>query len=344
MKDLLRDAIADAKAVRETAYANAKLAIEEAFTPHLQDIIAAKLAEEAEGVTENVDETNETVENADSQVSEVNSTVQEAEVQTEAAYESDEEDEKELDLESIIAELEEELASSEIGQGDNKEPSKTASSSTTEYPNEGDLYEASIEEGEKPDFLDVDKDGDKKESMKKAAQDKKMKETYHEDDKEDEKEKEEMDETLNIEEIIRSLTEEDEDGKMHDDEEDKKKMEVLQAELEVAYETIRSLQGTINEVNLLNAKLLYSNKLFKSYTLSESQKRKVIENFDRAKTIREVKLVFATLGEAFASNTSLKPIKESFASDPIPSTKPTKVITEGSDQATRFKQLAGIIK
>lgn len=344
MKDLLKDAIADAKAVRETAYANAKLAIEEAFTPHLQSIISAKLAEEADGVAESTEETNETFENADSPVSEVNSTVEEVEVQTEAAYDTDEDDDKELDLESIIAELEEELASSEIGQGDNKEPSKTASSSTTEYPNEGDLYEASIEETERPDYPDVDKDGDKKESMKKAMQDKKMKETYHEDKKEDEKEKDEMDETLDIQEIIRSLTEEDEEDKKHDDEDDKKKMENLQSELEAAYETIRSLQGTINEVNLLNAKLLYSNKLFKSYTLSESQKRKVIENFDRAKTIREIKLVFATLGEAFASNTSLKPIKESFASDPIPSTKPSKVITEGNDQATRFKQLAGIIK
>jgi len=325
MKDLLRDAIADAKAVRETAYANAKLAIEEAFTPHLQSIISAKLAEEVDGVEENVVEANEAVENADSQVSEVNSTVEEADVQTEAAYDSEEEDEKELDLESIIAELEEELASSEIGQGDNKEPSKTASSSTTEYPNEGDLYEASSE----------DKEDEEHEKMDEGS---------HMDAKEDEKEKDEMDETLDIQEIIRSLTEEDEEEKVHDDEDEKKKMEALQVELEAAYETIRSLQGTINEVNLLNAKLLYSNKLFKSYTLSESQKRKVIENFDRAKNIREVKLVFATLGEAFAANTSLKPIKESFASDPIPSTKPSKVITEGNDQATRFKQLAGIIK
>jgi hypothetical protein len=321
MKDLLRDAIADAKAVRETAYANAKLAIEEAFTPHLQSIISAKLAEEADGVSEEVEEMTENTDSVDTQVTESDSTTTDVAVQTEAT-DMEDEDEKELDLESIIAELEEELASSEIGQGDNKEPSTTASSSTTEYPNEGDLYEASSEEEDE----------------------KEMKETYHKDDKEDEKDKDEMDESIDIQEIIRSLTEEDEDDKKHKDEEDMKKMEALQVELEAAYETIRSLQGTINEVNLLNAKLLYSNKLFKSYTLSESQKRKVIENFDRAKTIREVKLVFTTLGEAFESNTSLKPIKESFASDPIPSTKPSKVITEGNDQATRFKQLAGIIK
>ena len=42
---LLKDAIADAKAVRETAIANAKIALEEAFTPRLQSMFAAKLAE-----------------------------------------------------------------------------------------------------------------------------------------------------------------------------------------------------------------------------------------------------------------------------------------------------------
>ena len=46
MNDLLKEAIADAKAVRETALANAKLALEEAFTPRLQSMLSAKLSEE----------------------------------------------------------------------------------------------------------------------------------------------------------------------------------------------------------------------------------------------------------------------------------------------------------
>merc|ERR1712100_237749 len=44
-RDLLTEAIADAKAVKETAIANAKLALEEAFTPHLKSMLAAKLEE-----------------------------------------------------------------------------------------------------------------------------------------------------------------------------------------------------------------------------------------------------------------------------------------------------------
>ena len=46
MSDLLKEAIADAKAVRETALANAKMALEEAFTPHLKSMLSAKLAED----------------------------------------------------------------------------------------------------------------------------------------------------------------------------------------------------------------------------------------------------------------------------------------------------------
>jgi len=48
MRDLLKEAIADAKAVRETALANAKIALEEAFTPRLQSMISARLREEEE--------------------------------------------------------------------------------------------------------------------------------------------------------------------------------------------------------------------------------------------------------------------------------------------------------
>ena len=46
---LLKDAIADAKAVRETAMANAKIALEEAFAPKIQSMLSHKIKEEMEG-------------------------------------------------------------------------------------------------------------------------------------------------------------------------------------------------------------------------------------------------------------------------------------------------------
>jgi hypothetical protein len=48
---------------------------------------------------------------------------------------------------------------------------------------------------------------------------------------------------------------------------------------------------------LLNAKLLYTNKIFRSKNLTESQKVKVLGSFDKATTVKETKLVFETLNE-----------------------------------------------
>jgi hypothetical protein len=106
----------------------------------------------------------------------------------------------------------------------------------------------------------------------------------------------------------------------------------------------------LNEVNLLNAKLLFTNKLFRAYGLTNEQKLKVVENFDRATNLREVKLVFATLAESFGqgpASTVKQPIKEKkgSASKPVASTKPKspKVIEEGFDMKARFQKLANIL-
>ena len=55
MDDLLKEAIADAKAVRETALANAKMALEEAFTPKLKSMLAQKIQQEIEDEDEVAD-------------------------------------------------------------------------------------------------------------------------------------------------------------------------------------------------------------------------------------------------------------------------------------------------
>jgi hypothetical protein len=121
----------------------------------------------------------------------------------------------------------------------------------------------------------------------------------------------------------------------------KKENEKMKKELEEAYNAIATMRDSLNEVNMLNAKLLFTNKLFKAHNLNEGQKVKVIDTFDRARTIREVKLVYATLSESFSSKKTL--VKESVASKPVASTKPTKIILTESEQiANRFKKLAGL--
>ena len=55
MDELLKDAIADAKAVRETALANAKLALEEAFTPRLKSMLSKKIQSEMEDAVDELE-------------------------------------------------------------------------------------------------------------------------------------------------------------------------------------------------------------------------------------------------------------------------------------------------
>ena len=103
-------------------------------------------------------------------------------------------------------------------------------------------------------------------------------------------------------------------------------------------------------MNILNAKLLFTNKLFKEFALDNTDKLRIVETFDRAQTVREIKLVYATLCESFTNNTNIKSLKESVggASKSVKSTKPSKgnkkIISEETQVADRFRKLAGIIK
>jgi hypothetical protein len=121
----------------------------------------------------------------------------------------------------------------------------------------------------------------------------------------------------------------------------------LKADLDEALETVKKLQSTINEVNLLNAKLLYANRLFRGYNLTNEQKSKVVENLDRTTSVREVKLVYATLAESMnftGTQKKTKKVVSEGASKAVSSTAPKKeIISENTNlMAERFKQLANI--
>jgi hypothetical protein len=123
----------------------------------------------------------------------------------------------------------------------------------------------------------------------------------------------------------------------------------IEAELKEYKEAVVFLKDKLHEVNILNAKLLFTNKLFKQYSLDNNQKLKVVETFDRAQTTREIKLVYSTLAEQFnydGSTVTKKSISES-ASSAVGSTKPSdesrKVISEENQVADRFRKLAGLL-
>jgi hypothetical protein len=126
----------------------------------------------------------------------------------------------------------------------------------------------------------------------------------------------------------------------------KESVEHLQTELNEYKEAVVYLKDKLHEVNILNAKLLFTNRLFKEFVLSNDQKMKVVETFDRAQTTREIKLVYSTLAESFNDRETIKKkgIKES-ASQKTGTTAPKKkIISEEDNVANRFKKLAGILK
>lgn len=355
MNDLLKEAIADAKAVKEVALANAKLALEEAFTPRLQSMLSQKLAEEAEAeepveegegeeeapveeygfYSEGEDEEpameegeGEEEEAPMEEAEEEDAPVEEAEEEEAPVEEAEEEEPMDEELMEIIRQLEEDIDSSEIGGGDNKKPSAVASDDSTE------------DKGEKLVQLVEEEDEDSEEVAEIKEILRALREEEEGEKAEEKVEEGEDEEEVDIKEVLRALREEEEE-KVEEAEEEKEK-EVAESKLREAYAVISFLRSKINEVNLLNSKLLFSNKLFRKHSLNEKQKMTVIENFDRASSLREVKLVYATLCESLRT-TKIKQIKESFASKPTASTRPSKpILNEGDDMANRLRKLAGL--
>ena len=424
MDDLLKDAIADAKAVRETALANAKLALEEAFTPRIQSMLSQKIQSEIEDEDEvaDADEMSHEGEDHDEEEApeeekpevavepeegeEIADIADEVEDEDEMAHEgeededemaheeskvieidgvkyapvvSEEEDEDEgmykeeededegysedLDLEAVLAELEgetvtEEEDEDEIAEGEEKEDEDEVKEGEEKEDEDEAMHEndvssdiGSADNKVKPEAGDSSKigQGPEGEGSDKPA----GKELEDQEIVDDLKEDIEVSEDIDLEEVLKALTEEEDEDEVKDEsveESVNEEVNTLKADLEEHRNVVKYLRGKLNEVNLLNAKLLFTNKLFRNFGLSNEQKLKVVETFDRATNLREVKLVFSTLAESFGNKVASKPskpIKESkgSSSKPVASTKPKteEVISEGSDMKARFQKLAKII-
>lgn len=373
---LLKEAIADAKAVRETAIANAKIALEEAFTPKLQSILSKKLQaemneeEDEEEVDESVD-SSEIGKGGEPDYDEAHTELDpETEKETAAPGEELDAVEKVDDLkEGEDSEEEVEETVSEENEAEVKEETEVnEEEDSEEEANEG--YKEEDDEEEVDEELNLEdiikeleselseEEGEDEEEVEELHGDKEGSHGEEEgshgeeemadmDEMEDEKE-DDMDEDIDLDEILREMgygEEEDEEEDM-DESNESNQVEELTKELEEAYATVKELKSTINEVNLLNAKLLYANKLFRSYAMNNDQKSKVVETLDRTKSVREVKLVFATLAESmkFGGETKRKVrVTEGIASKPQASTAPKKeIISESNEIANRFKKLANI--
>ena len=323
--DLLKEAIADARTVKETALANAKIALQEAFAPRLENMLSARLAEEledeepieaapvddmpAEDMPADEDGDVNWIDNdlsfsvgGQQFDAQVNNPAGDEEVGAGMAGEFEDDampaenpeaeyaEEDDLDLEEIIRELEEDPSMEEPIEEPIEEPMNMVEGGDHGY------------------------DGDEEESPE------------------------------DIDKIIEAILREEEEVVAPEEDATEEELKEVKSELEEAYKTVRQLKSIINEVNLLNAKLLYTNKLFRNFDLNENQKMKVLESFDRAGNTREVKLVFSTMAESFTKPAIKRVVKESYASKPVASTKPESkaILAEGFELANRWKKLAGL--
>ena len=354
MSDLLKESIADAKAVRETALANAKTFLEENFAASMKEMFAEKLKEEMAEETEE-DKIEEKL--ASSNIGKDDSNIaskqhptkpspaanknttpagkQEFDVklEEEAAVEEGAEVTSE-ELDEILAELE-----SEISEEAPEAPEAMESSDEMEEVSLDELL-AELEEEEAapaaaaPAPAPVDPTAVPAPAPAPAPAVGQVPSPVAEAAEEDGVTSEEMAEALV------AINEEN---------------EALKKQLAEALSTVKFMKGVLAETNLLNAKLLYTNKLFKGKSLTEDQKLKIINTFDLTKNIREVKLAYTVLAESINSgasvvkkktNTTAQTITEGLASKPVSSTKPASTIVEpqADVMTSRFQKLAGIKK
>ena len=363
MSNLYQDAILDAKALRASAMANAKAALEEAFEPKIQEMIRLKLSEEAEELEE---------------VEEVEEAIEEKmhDDKMEETYSEDGMEENldinEQELEEILAQLEELSKVEEVGHEQEMEEAKhdemeEAKEMKDESLNEAEEEEEEGEEEEEEDGQEgeevVDDEtkviditlGDLKQvlqSVMAGQQDLGLASDESDADSEAEAE-------ISLDEILAELEAEGMEDEDHRDpgyeaghqkpvypeleekkEEKDEKKEKVDEELEEAKATIEQLRQDLQEVNLLNAKYLYMNKLFKSKSLTESQKVKVINALDRASSVAEVKNTYETLKESFEAKTQLKE-SIGFASQAA-GVAPKQPIIEQDNMMNRWQKLAGI--
>lgn len=393
--ELLKQAIADADAVRDMAIANAKIALEETFTPQIKSMLAKRLRAEAMETAEGAEKAKEepfqdathvtgggpedtsTIGTGDNKepsdaANDSSDIDQGGEGHTDSSTDwYDDWSESDFDLDEVIKELEEDVkALSEAEEAEEKEDEEKEEMkegwSEAMHGDEEEMEEYGGEEVEKAPAAspaDVhDKEvpaqssgiGKAEAAATDASDPHKFamnpSEPKMEMGMEKGHEEGEGEEELDLEAILRELEAQDEKDK-EQKHQMASKMESLQKELAEYRKVVEVLRGKLNEVNLLNAKLLYTNKIFRKEGLTNEQKVAILESFDRAINVREVKMVYATLAEAMtvtAKNAkgrtvSSKVVTEGLASKPTPSTAPKKEILEENTVAKRLQQLAGIL-
>lgn len=296
--NLLKQAIADAKQLRESAVANAKLALEEAFTPKIKKLIENELFEE--------DEDNE----------ELQAEAKDAD-ETKDDSDKDANEDEEINIDEILSELSEDDDDADSLKPADKDPKN----------DKIDLGEAEDEDAKDEDDNDEDNqdDIDLEEIIGMLGETK-------DEDAEDNKDEDESDKEADLDEAKKKK-----EVKASDVNENK----ILRKRLAETNKALATLRTELQEINLLNAKLMYATKIFRTYPLDSKQKDKILEAFDNTNSVNEAKIVFKTITNSFniSGKNKLREHK-SFASKPIKTTK--REVVEESASVKRMKALANL--
>jgi len=417
-RDLLKEAIADAKSVKEAAIANAKAALEEAFTPYLQEKFAAKLEEmemeEEEDVKEEMTDENYGEDGPmEERLGTINDPDEEGVGNAFSAAPKGNLEEKDLDelnLDELLAELDEEMETEGMEEKTEESLNEAEEEEETEEEEseeevEGEDEEIDLEDMSEEDLKALIEDviADMVAAGELEAGENFEEEEGDEDEEEididmedEESEEETMDELLKEEEEVSEGMGADILAKISDmaSPEIMKTIETVaqqlqtspeglvtvaaglagvaavpalinvfkkgkdatinavkaikaktnEAEVEEMRTELEELASTLSEVKLLNAKLLYTNKIFRAKNLNETQKVKVLEAFDKAASVKEAKLIYETLTTIKETKTAVTESMRGMASKAVGIAPEKKPILEVNDQFARWKVLAGIKK
>ena len=120
-----------------------------------------------------------------------------------------------------------------------------------------------------------------------------------------------------------------------------KQNDALRSQIGKYKDATSELKAQLAEMNLFNAKLLYTNKLLMNSDLSQSQRAQAIETLDDAASLREVKLLFKTLTESFGRRAEVKTTSRNIGGASRPTGSASMNLNENKE-ATRWATLAGI--
>ena len=315
--DIVEEAIADAKAIKQMGIDNAEKALIEHFSPRIKSVISKRIQNEVEEDDYEDDEMEDETEFEDD-------TDLENDLADEDTFESD--DDVSLDDEEI----------DDFDEEDDED--------LGEIMDEMDDDELDIDSDEDLD-IDIEDDGDD------IGDDDDIDIDIEDDDEDLEEDfdidlDDDGDDDIDIE-MDGDVDDDDEDIDIDLDEDLDEDLEEENVQLKLENKKIKRaykiIKSELNEIRIVNEKLLYINKLFKAFRLSDKQKLRVVENFDRADTTREIKIVFKTISESF-KDSKKKKLNESLLSRDNNSavkrkTKDKKIINENDDLYARFKKL-----